>query len=730
MSATQQNRFLTIKTVLGTDVLLLSSFSMTERLSGLFHIDLETLSDNDSIDFNSIVGTEATVTIEMPDGSQRFFNGCVSRFTQDEPLGNYSRYRATVVPWLWFLTRTADCRIFQPTSGFKTKTVPDVIEAVFKANGFSDYQLQLTATYPQIEYCVQYRETDFNFVSRLMEREGIYYFFQHQDGKHTMVLIDSAGKHNPYPGYASVNYKPRTRQGPEPVESVTNWAVGREVQPGAFVLADFNFTTPSAPIVVNENVTRKHAQSAFEVFDYPGEFAVRADGDAYAKTRIQELQTQFEVMHGHATVRGIATGCKFTLKGHPRGDQNQDYLVTGATYHAGVSGYETGGKGRQQEFFSCNFTAIPFSQQFRAARMTPKPVVQGPQTAMVVGTKGQEIDTDSYGRVKVQFPWDRLGTSNQDSSCWVRVSQGWAGDGWGAINIPRIGQEVIVEFLEGDPDRPIITGRVYNANSTVPYALPDNKTRSTFMTNSSQGGQGFNEFRFEDKKGSEQIYIHGEKNQDINIKNDIKESAGNDWHLTVTNDQKQKVGGNRHSHVVGDQKIQVEGNAHFHVTGDEKVKVEGKENGTISGDRAVAVSGADSLNVTGDQMVQIGGDAHFKGSGNWNVEASTKISINADGDFHEKAGQTYAMAAGTTIHIKGGTTVVIEAGTQLSLKAGSSFVDLGPSGVSISGTMVNINSGGSPASGSGSSPVAPKAPKSPDAPDDPDDPKPPNDTNS
>jgi type VI secretion system secreted protein VgrG len=723
MPATQQHRLLSIETALGADALMIKDFSMTEELGRLFQIEVELASENASVDFNQVVGTQATVELELPDGSQRYFNGYISRFSQGERQRNYSSYRATLVPWLWLLTRTSDCRIFQK------KTVPDILEEVFKGHGFNDFKPQLTGTYSQREYCVQYRETDFNFVSRLMEEEGIYYFFQHKDGGHTMVLTDSASKHEPFGSYSTINYKPRTHEKAEPTESITDWVIQKEVQPGAYVLADFNFTTPTAPIVVNDTVTRQHAQSSFEMFDYPGEYGVRGDGEGYAKLRIQEWQAQHELLRGQATCRGVSTGCKFTMKGHPRDDQNRDYVVTGASYHASVGGYETAAKGQGEEFFSCSFTAMPATEQFRPARVTPRPVIQGPQTAMVVGQSGQEVDTDEYGRVKVQFPWDRHGTSDQNSSCWIRVSQLWAGKGWGGMNIPRIKQEVIVEFLEGDPDRPIITGRVYNATATVPYKLPDNKTRSTILSNSSQGGQGFNELRFEDKKGSEQIYLHGEKNQDIRIKNDTKEWVGNDRHLTVKANQKEKVEGDQHGKVTGNQKLKVGGDHHCEVTGDHKSKIGGKQNQTITGDRVVEVDGADHLNAKGDRCVQVGGDTNLKGTGNWNVETGQKISINADGDFHEKAGQTYAMAAGTTIHIKGGTTVVIEAGTQLSLKAGSRFVDIGPSGVSIQGTMVNINSGGSPASGSGSSPTAPKAPNSPAAPDSPDDPTAPNDDN-
>jgi type VI secretion system secreted protein VgrG len=694
---TQKNRRLGIKTELGDDALLVTRAVIKEQLGRLFQIEVEMSAEDNALDFNSLVGTSATVWMERPDGNKRYFNGLISRFSQPSQEGRLACYKATLVPWLWFLTRAADCRIFQ------NKTATDIIEDVFKAQGFDDYKLDLTGTYREREYCVQYRESDFNFVSRLMEQEGIYYYFEHEDGKHTLALTDAASSHSEYDTYSSIEYRPRPKAGSDDGENISDWVVEMEVQTGAYVTGEFNFKTPNAPIVTNDSISRQHAHSSYEVFDYPGEFDVREEGEDYAKRRIEELQAQHEIVHGQATSRGIAAGYKFTLKDHPRSDQNQSYLVTAATFHLDSGEFESGGKPKSEEFYKCNFTAMPADEQFRSTRHARKPLIQGPQTAMVVGTSGEEIDTDEYGRVKVQFHWDRQGQSDENSSCWVRVSQPSAGKGWGAISLPRIGQEVMVEFLEGDPDRPIITGRVYNASAVVPYALPDNKTISTFISNSSKGGDGYNEFRIEDKKGSEKIYLHGEKDHDERIKNDTKEWVGNDRHLIVKNDQLEKV----------------EGDQHLGVTGDSRLKIEGKFGETISGDHVAAVKGADNLAVTGDQKVKVDGDVNLKGGQDLNTEVEQKVSVKAGTDIHLKAGATYAMEAATTVHIKGGTVLVIEAGTQLSLKAGASFIDLGPSGVSISGTMVNINSGGSAASGSGSSPTAPTTPDSPDDPKEP-----------
>lgn len=694
MPATQQHRLLAIGTALGDDVPLLERFSVTEQLGRLFQIEVELLSEDDPIKFDDMVGTNATVRLDLPHEKTRYFNGCVSRMAQLGYQHRAIRYRATLVPWLWFLTRTADCRIFQK------KKVPEILEAVFRGHGFDEYKLSLSGSYREWEYCVQYRETDFNFVSRLMEQEGIYYFFTHENGKHTMVLADSASAHSPFEDYATIPYHPHLHEG---AETITDWVIEKQVQPGLYTLGDFSFKSPHAPIVAPAGVTRQHAAADFEMYDYPGGFEIPAEADAYAKLRIEELQAQHEILRGQTRARGVASGCKFTLAYHPQSDQNRDYLVTAMSCQAGSSEFESAERRESQEFFACHFTAMPLSEPFRPARLTPKPVIQGPQTAIVVGKKGEEIDTDEYGRVKVQFHWDRCGKLDENSSCWVRASQTCAGKGWGAMSIPRIGQEVIVEFLEGDPDRPIITGRVYNAAAYVPYDLPAHKTISTQKSLSSKGGQGFNEIRFEDKKGEEQVFLHGEKDLDVRVKNDAREWIGNERHLLVKKGQLELVESDKHSTVKGDRLS----------------KIEGDYGETTKGDHHVAVDGADHLTVKGDQCVKVSGDASFKTDGNLNQESGMKISLKSAQDFHGKAGMNYAMDAGMAVHIKGGTTVVIEGGVQVSLKAGPSFVDIGPAGVSISGPMVMINSGGAAGSGSGSSPTTPVAPEAPGVPKEP-----------
>jgi type VI secretion system secreted protein VgrG len=407
----------------------------------------------------------------------------------------------------------------------------------------------------------------------------------------------------------------------------------------AYALNDFNFETPKTSLLSNANATRQHGAAQFEIFDYPGEYAVHGDGDTLAQVRMDELQTQFETLRGQGTARGVAAGHTFTLKSHPRKDQNREYLVTGLSLRADAGEYATGGEGG--EFFSCNFTVIDAAQNFQPARLTPKPVVQGPQTALVAGPGGEEIYTDMYGRVKVLFHWDRYSQADENSSCWIRVSQEWAGKKWGAIYLPRIGQEVIVEFLEGDPDRPLITGRVYNAETMPPYPLPAQQTKSTLKSNSSKGGQGFNEIRFEDKKGSEQIFIHGEKNQDIRIKNDCLEWIGNDRHLIVVKDQFEHVENNRNETVDADHKEKIGKDRH--------VQVVGKE--------AKSVGGSLSLTVTG-AVIEVFKDAHS--------EVTTK-------DYYLKA-----------------DNLVIEGMTSVTIKVGQSSIAMDATGINIAAAQIQV----------------------------------------
>jgi type VI secretion system secreted protein VgrG len=663
---TQDNRLISIDSPLGKDVLLLQGFTGREGISHLFSFHLDLASEKDSISFKSIIGQKVTIRVTQADNTPRYFNGLVSRFAQSGSDERFTHYQMEVVPWLWFLTRVADCRIFQE------KTIPKIIEEVFKSRGFTDYKLSLTASYDQREYCVQYRETDFNFVSRLMEQYGIFYFFEHENGKHTMVLADSASAHHPCPKQATAHYG--LSAGSITAEDVvTGWQMEQELRTGKYALNDYNFETPSTSLLAEEpSLVKVGGNTKFEIYDYPGEYLNHSQGQTMAGVRMQEEEAGHLVITGSSVCRAFTSGHKFTLADHYRKDANAPYVLTEIQHVATVgSSYSLGDHG-SGEHYSNHFTCIPADTPFRPARITPKPFVQGPQTALVVGKSGEEIWVDKYGRIKVQFYWDRQGKKDEKSSCWIRVSQPWAGKNWGGMWIPRMGQEVVVDFLEGDPDRPLITGRVYNADETVPYKLPDHQTVSTLKSRSSKGGgaDNYNEIRFEDKKGSEQVFINAEKDMDFRVENDSREYVKNDRHLIVHNNQQELVEADKHSHVKGK-----------HVE---------------------AVDGDQSLTVKGDQKIQISGGQ----------------SLQVGQSMNEKVGQTWAKEAGQTVHIKAGMTLILEAGMQLSLKGPGGFVDIGPSGVSIQGTMVLINSGGAAGSGPGASPQSPESPKDPDKADD------------
>ena len=626
-------RLMEIATPLGED-LLFHRMSARESLGHLSEFELSLLSTRNDIPFDKMLSANVTVKVAVATGGPRYFNGFVTRFAQTGTHGSYHMYQASVRPWLWYLTRTSNSRIFQK------KKVPDILQEIFGEHSVADFKSELSGTYREWEYCVQYRETDFNFVSRLMEQEGIYYYFKHTEGRHTLILGDAYTAHSTYEGYGEIPFRALARLRPGE-EAITDWSLAQQVQPGRYTLKDYYFEAPSLDRTAKSSTERKYQLSDYEMYDYPGEYVTAEEGEHYARTRLEEVQAQFEVANGVTNCRGVCAGSLFRLKAHHRADQEREYLVVQTNQHLEYNEYETldtGGTDHQ-----CAFTAISSRQPFRPMRTTPKPVVQGPQTAVVVGPSGQEIYTDKYGRVKVQFHWDRYSKADENSSCWIRVSQNWAGKRWGAMFLPRIGQEVIVDFLEGDPDEPIITGRVYNGESMPPYTLPDEMTKSTIKTYSSKGGGGFNEVRFEDKKGEEQLFLHAERNQDNRVKKDSLEWIGNERHLIVKKDQKEKVEGDKHLSVIGDHNEKVDGT----------------------------------------------------------------LSQKFGTDLQQKVGSKHALDAGQEIHLKAGMSIVIEAGTAITLKVGPSFINLGPAGIYIKGPMVFINSGGSAGSGAGSHPEEP-----------------------
>lgn len=668
-TVSQAHRTLALGTPLGEDVLLVASATLTERLGGLFSCELELFSHDEKIDSAKILGENVTLRAIDEDGSERFVNGHVARFVQlsadpgmaAERGERLNRYAATIVPRLWFLGRGADCRVFQNTS------VPDIVKQVCNEAEMGEIELRLSGTYDPWDYCVQYRETTLNFLLRLLEQEGIYFFFKHDDGAHTLVLADSPAAHDVMPGHEQMTF--RSEEGDDLTAGyVRSLVMQASVEPYDFALSDYDPTAPRKQLAASAAVDPKHLDIGQSVYDYPGEYIELERGERLAQVRLEEARCAAHVFRGRADVGALAAGFTFELHEHPREDANAGYLVTAVTTSL-RSNLSRGLQGND-----CQFTCIPADVAYRPTRSTPKPIAQGPQTAVVVGPSGKELHVDEFGRIKVQFHWDRYGEANENSSCWVRVSKPIAGKGWGFTAWPRIGQEVVVDFLDGDPDRPLVTGCVYNGVNTPPYELPGKATISTFKSNSSPGGGGFNEVRFEDKKGEEQVFIHAQKNFDTRVVNDSFENIGNNKHLIVTTDQREEIGVDLHQTIKRDHQEKIGRDRH--------TKVGGKQ--------AEAIGGGMSLKVGQDLVEEVGMNHTEKVQMAWLVKA--------------------------------GMNAVIDAPMGITLKCGGNSIVLDPSGVTIKGTMLTldgsmtrINSGpGSPPQqvqpGQLVSPAAPEAP--------------------
>ena len=713
---------MTISTPLGEDVLLFHGMHAREELGRLSEYDVSLLSEQPDIDVDAILGKNVTVHLSLPDDSERHFNGYVTRFSQGGRLGRYFRYHARLSAWPWFLTRTADCRIFQEMK------VPDILRQVFDDHSMADVAFELTSTYRKWTYCVQYRETDFNFVSRLMEQEGIYFYFRHDDGKHTMVLTDSTAKHVPAAGYETLLFIPPGTNVRAEFEHVSAWDFSREVQPGVYVHDDYDLERPSVELKTRKTISRSFTPSDYEVYDYPGHYVQSAHGDQYATVRIEEFGAQFELARAWTNARGVSVGALFNLDQYPRDDQNREHLVVASSYDLEFSGYEgmpdSGGSACR-----CSFSAMPSSQQFRPRRLTPKPFVQGPQTAIVVGPAGDEIFTDKYGRVKVQFHWDRRGRKDENSSCWIRVSHPWAGKGWGAVATPRIGQEVIVDFLEGDPDQPIITGRVYNAEQMPPYDLPANKTQTGMKSRSSTGGgaANFNEIRFEDKMGSEQLFIHAEKNQDIEVENDETHWVGHDRTKTIDHDEKTHVKHDRTEVVDNNETITVKGNRTEKVVKNESVTVvlnrdvtvnksESKtvalqrthsvgvnetitigaaQEVTVGGAQAITVGALQSTTVGGVQTTSVGSSRSVTVGGDQSTNIGKGLTLVVGKDTSWKVTGSRASDIGKDDELKVAKKLVISAGDSIMLTTGDASITMKKDGtITIKGKNITLEGSG------------------------------------
>ncbi|WHR51957.1 type VI secretion system tip protein VgrG [Vibrio furnissii] len=605
----------------------LSSERINGQLCHGFRYELELASRLANLTPEMVVDKVAELTLYRDDVLVQRVNGIVRCFTQGDTGHHHTFYSLTLVPALERLSLRHNSRIFQ------LNTVPEILSILLQEMGINDYAFTLTRDCAQREFCVQYRETDLDFLHRLAAEEGLVYSFIHEEGKHTLIFSDASdslpklGEPIPYNTLAGGMIE-------SPYISALSVHTQSEVSQTA--LQDYSFKKPTYSFAQQAVGTEMdYQQPDYEHFDAPGRYKDDISGKAFSQIRLDYLRRNAHTATGKSNQPLLRPGVKFDLQEHLDDTLNRDWLVVSVTCQGTQPQAleEAGGNGATT--YANQFSLIPAHRTWRATPQA-KPQVDGPMIATVVGPEGEEIFCDEHGRVKLHFPWDRYSNGDEHSSCWVRVSQGWAGSQYGMIAIPRIGHEVIVSFLNGDPDQPIVTGRTYHATNTAPYTLPDNKTKTVLRTETHQG-QGYNELSFEDQAGSEQIYLHAQKDFDGLIENDHTSVINHDKHLTVENDRFTQIKNNQH----------------------------------------LTVGGESRESVTGNRTLMV------------------------EGSLHVKTGSVWVNESGTEVHIKAGQKVVIEAGSEITVKAGGSFVKVDPAGVHLSGAGVNLNSGGSPGSGSG-----------------------------
>jgi type VI secretion system secreted protein VgrG len=670
-----------IITPLAGNELLFRSLTGDETMNGLFEYTVQVLSKAADISLPAALGANMTIAVELSGGGQRYFNGHVTRLTRVGVFGNYFLYRLVLRPWLWFLGRSADCRIFQ------NKSIPDIVKKVFRKHAsVSRFDESLHDYHPQ-PYLVQYRETDLNFVTRLLERAGISYHFVHADGEHSLVMTDGAGKRLPAPGYEKVLLLNDTQAGN--AECLTSWHVSQEVVTAAYLLKDFDYLKAKAPLDAKLAPTGSGPIADGEIYDYPGMYQTQDDGEKVAALRLQESQAYFETIETSGPVRGVGAGNVFSLTGPLltgplSGEGSRKFLVVKAHYEIhGHSAESSGDQGAHT--FNCSLSVVDADHTLRPPRNTPTPVVQGPQTAIVVGRNKQdpgkdEICTDDYGRILVRFHWERLGDAkpqdpernsddkdNQDAPCWLRVAQLWAGSGWGTVFIPRIGQEVMVEFLEGDPDRPIVTGRVYN-NLNKPAYLDQSKiNQSGIRTRSTPGGsaKNYNEIRFDDTKGSEELFVQAEKNHNVNVKADRSVTVG------------------------GSETYTVSGTRTTTVTKKDTVTLKDKHDLTVTDVVTENFNKGHYLNIfAADQNIEI--------EKNKTEHVVLKYALITDQEYSLTQGSTNLDFKANNAELKagGGGTITLDSPSEIKLVVGTSTITIAKDHIEIKSATITLDAGG------------------------------------
>ena len=665
---TQADRPIGVLTPLGTDKLVLTSFRGDERLSGLFNFTLLMLSDEGGIKPLDLVGKRVDFYVRFPDGKERFFNGLVKRFAYAGQDDRAHMYEAEVVPWLWLLTRGSDCRVHVTD---KAKNAKDIIDGLLKDLGFADYEWKLKRTPEKRQYCVQYRETHFDFISRLLEEEGIYYYFQHEQGKHKLILTDHIN--GVYDVKDSEVRLHSNLSEAEISDNLYSWTHEHAFTSGKWAKTDYNFETPKTSLMADTtSLVKLTGNSQLEFYDFPGNYEQKGQGTSLVKIRMEEEEAGHNFVAGSSHCRSFSPGGRFKIsEHHVKSEIGTKWVLTSVQHTATVGGNYVAGGQHSDRIYENSFHCIPAETVFRPAREHQKPSVQGVHSAVVVGPAGDEIFTDKYGRVKVQFPWDRKGKNDDKSSLWVRVATPWAGQKWGMVHIPRIGQEVVVNFFEGDPDKPVIIGMMYNADNMPPYSLPDHKTQSGIKTHSSQKASdaNFNEIRFEDKKDSEEIYVHAEKDLKCVVENNESRKVGydkkdkGDQEIDIYNDQKLKVGigSSAGSHTIDIHKDRT------------TTLVQGNDSLTLKqGNMSVAVKVGNSTTV-----LDKGNESTTLKMGN----ATTQLDMGNQTTTLKMGNQTTKLNLGK---------IVMEAMQSIEFKVGPNSIKIDPSGVTIKGVMVNV----------------------------------------
>ncbi|MBM3546263.1 MAG: type VI secretion system tip protein VgrG [Alphaproteobacteria bacterium] len=669
MSITQTGRWLSMTTPLGADVLIATAISGREQLSSLYSFKIDCFSTNTAIQPGDLLGQHASATVQRGDGTTRVFSGIVRSIASGPMLtATHRAYQIELVPPLWLLTRTSDCRVFQ------SQTAMDIVEAVLKEGSITGYKKKTSGSFVKRDCCVQFNETDFAFVSRLLESIGVFYYFEHGASATTMVMGNATTA-----WFDCVDAEVTFRAGDDPsYENVNDWQDARRFVSGKWALKDYDFENPDTDLAVTETtVLSVSSFKTWERFEYPGPYKVKADGTADAKVRMATEEAEWAEVAGRGAVRGFAPGAKFKLSRHPvSAEAGKSFVVTEVTHEARDPTHFSRDP-NERPFYRNSFSCLPDSVLFRPPWMTPKPRMAGPQTATVVGPSGEEIHCDKYGRIRVLFRWDRLGKKDDTAFCWVRLAQPMAGAKWGIYSIPRVGMEVLVDFLNGDPDYPVVVACLTNATNMPPYDLPTDRTKSGIKTRSSPSGDAtmFNELRFEDKKGSEEVYVHAQK--------DFKRVVVNDDVLSVTGTRTLTTKGNVTETVSeGDWAMTVAKGGHSLTVskGDHSVDVaEGGQSVTVSkGDQTIAVAkGKRELTVDGNHTVEV-----TKGDESLTVKAG-KRTVKVD-----KGDDSLTVAKGAiTIKATAGK-ITIEAGTSIELKQGSNSIKIDAGGVTIKGGSI------------------------------------------